>query len=294
MSKNYISTLEMSREDWLNQRHKGVGSSDMAKALGLSRWGTPYELWQEKTQPVKEWKVDDYLRQKLRSGLAMEPVIAQLFEEDYGFKTREDHKIRFHPEHNFILANCDRMLVSRNGDGPGLYEIKNIDSWSWRKWEMNPENPNEKMMPMEYWIQMQTQFLVTGYKWGYFGVFVDGFMLKCWECNPDYEYHKTMIKMASEFWNYVETKTPPPAMNASDIEKLFPKHEEGKYIQVDNDIYNQVIDYHQLDKEAKELEEKIETIKDDLKGLIGEAEGLRKGNLTLATCNHLPGLILKQ
>ena len=40
-----ISTLGMSREEWLKQRQVlGIGGSDVAAALGISQYTTPYQL----------------------------------------------------------------------------------------------------------------------------------------------------------------------------------------------------------------------------------------------------------
>ena len=33
-----VSTKEMDRQEWLNVRKQGIGSSDAAAAVGLNRW----------------------------------------------------------------------------------------------------------------------------------------------------------------------------------------------------------------------------------------------------------------
>ena len=37
------------REQFLRERRSGIGGSDVAAILGLSRWKTAYQVWQEKT-----------------------------------------------------------------------------------------------------------------------------------------------------------------------------------------------------------------------------------------------------
>ena len=44
-----ISTAAMSRTEWLKERTKGIGGSDVATVLGLNPYKTPLELWEEKT-----------------------------------------------------------------------------------------------------------------------------------------------------------------------------------------------------------------------------------------------------
>ena len=48
MIKN-INIKGMSREQWLKERKRGVGGSDVGKVLGVSEWGTAVDVWLEKT-----------------------------------------------------------------------------------------------------------------------------------------------------------------------------------------------------------------------------------------------------
>ena len=37
------------REEWLEVRKNGIGSSEVATIVGLNPWQTPYQLWRIKT-----------------------------------------------------------------------------------------------------------------------------------------------------------------------------------------------------------------------------------------------------
>ena len=39
----------IARTDFLKRRKTGIGGSDVAAVLGLSKWKTPYQLWVDKT-----------------------------------------------------------------------------------------------------------------------------------------------------------------------------------------------------------------------------------------------------
>jgi len=41
--------MPRTRQEWLQERRKGIGGSDAAAVLGLSKWKTPYALWLKKT-----------------------------------------------------------------------------------------------------------------------------------------------------------------------------------------------------------------------------------------------------
>ena len=44
-----MSTTDMTREAWLDRRRAGIGGSDVAALLGLSRWKTPLDVFLDKT-----------------------------------------------------------------------------------------------------------------------------------------------------------------------------------------------------------------------------------------------------
>ena len=48
-----ISTAAMSRDEWLKERTKGIGGSDVATILGLNPYKTPLQLWEEKGSSSK-------------------------------------------------------------------------------------------------------------------------------------------------------------------------------------------------------------------------------------------------
>ena len=55
MSRMLIKlTSEMSRLEWLRYRQKGIGGSDAAAVLGLSRWKGPIDIWLSKTQEIMQ------------------------------------------------------------------------------------------------------------------------------------------------------------------------------------------------------------------------------------------------
>ncbi|MDR3541878.1 MAG: YqaJ viral recombinase family protein [Desulfosporosinus sp.] len=53
MAKVLVSTQNMSKEEWLQWRTKGIGGSDASVACGLNRYKSPVELWMEKTGQIE-------------------------------------------------------------------------------------------------------------------------------------------------------------------------------------------------------------------------------------------------
>ena len=70
------------REDWLAERMRGIGGSEIAAVMGLSRWKSPLAVWAEKTNKLP----DDPLKQSeiMEIGLELEEYVAQKFEKRTG------------------------------------------------------------------------------------------------------------------------------------------------------------------------------------------------------------------
>ena len=65
------------RSEWLEARRGGIGGSDAATLLGVSKFSSPYKLWAEKTGR----DIGDFDNPYMRRGRALEPVIADLFDK---------------------------------------------------------------------------------------------------------------------------------------------------------------------------------------------------------------------
>ena len=53
---NNVIIRPKSREEWLEHRKNGIGSSEVATIVGLNPWETPYQLWRRKLglDPAKD------------------------------------------------------------------------------------------------------------------------------------------------------------------------------------------------------------------------------------------------
>ncbi|WP_196802087.1 YqaJ viral recombinase family protein, partial [Clostridium cadaveris] len=44
----------MNNLDWLKERQKGIGGSDVGAILGVNKWKTPFQVYLEKTEEITE------------------------------------------------------------------------------------------------------------------------------------------------------------------------------------------------------------------------------------------------
>ena len=79
---NYISTKNMSREEWLEARRKGIGGSDASAFLGQNQWSSPLSVYMDKRGMTPEKDPTEALIQ----GTDCEEVVAKRFERETGMK----------------------------------------------------------------------------------------------------------------------------------------------------------------------------------------------------------------
>lgn len=139
---------EMSRDEWLIERRKGIGGSDASIILGLNKWKTPFELWLDKTGQVP---VSESQSEAAYFGSLLEDIVAKEFEIRSGKKVRRKKAILRHPEYNFILANVDRMIVGEKA----ILECKTTSAYNLKEWE-------DEEIPESYIVQVQHYLGVLG------------------------------------------------------------------------------------------------------------------------------------
>jgi putative phage-type endonuclease len=96
----------MNREEraaWLKERKLGIGGSEVAAIMGLSKYSTPWQVWAEKTGRFD----NDFDNEPMYWGRAMEPLIRQRYCCDNGVDVVVPKGILRHPDYDFICASVD-------------------------------------------------------------------------------------------------------------------------------------------------------------------------------------------
>ena len=79
-----ISTVSMTREEWLNARRKGIGGSDAAAIMGANPYASPLSVYLDKLGLAQEKEITEAMRQ----GTDLEDYVAKRFSEATGKKVR--------------------------------------------------------------------------------------------------------------------------------------------------------------------------------------------------------------
>ena len=111
----FVDTENLSREDWLSFRRKGIGGSDAAAIMGMSPFSTKRDLYYDKLgiQPVVDEEEDNWVAKEV--GHRLEDLVAEIFSRNTGLKVYPVRKMFRHPLHPFMLADVDFFIDFPDG-----------------------------------------------------------------------------------------------------------------------------------------------------------------------------------
>lgn len=265
MANVLASTAEMSRQEWLETRTKGIGGSDASIVLGLNKWRTPFELWLEKTGqviPVESQSDAAYF------GSMLEDLVAKEFEKRSGKKVRRRNAMFQHTDFPFIIANIDRMIVGEKA----ILECKTTSAYNSKDWE-------DDEIPENYIIQVQHYLGVLGpeYKKAYIAVLIGGQKFIWKEIARDEELIDMIFQAERYFWYEHVEKNIPPALDGSSaaeefLKQKYSKAEPGKTIDLKSEYKDKVEQYLSLKETINELNTQMKELENQIKNELKEAE----------------------
>lgn len=220
------------REEWLELRRTGIGSSDCSAVLGLGKYGSPWSVWLEKTgraRPVDE-------NEAMLWGTLLEPVIRTELSRRLGVEITTTPTLRslVRP---WQLLNADGLIESENA----LVEIKNASAWLAQDWD--------DQIPDHAELQTQHGMAVTGADGAYVAGLIGGNRLR-WEYIPrDDHLIDTINRAEQHLWDtYIVPDVEPPIdgsdATAAAIAQRWPRRHEVTEVAEDiPDVLDAVASY---------------------------------------------------
>lgn len=257
MSAKQISTLTMSRDEWLARRSESIGASEAGAILGLNPYKSNIDVYLEKTQGI----IDQEDNLNMWLGREMEDIIKKRFEEETGLKVRRDYKIRIDDELLYLTTNLDGIVIGENIP----VEYKTAGRW-------------DGEIPNYYFAQIQHQMMVGKYDHCYFVVLVLGlpkqFIIERYDRNDDFILNMRMELV--DFWeNNVLKGIPPEPRTVEDAQKLYRKVDSGSII---DSMPAEMVEKWELltlyDEEVKGLNHNIKAIKTDFMNFMKDKEAI--------------------
>ena len=132
--------------NFLNNRRQGIGGSDIAAIIGVSKFKTALEVYLSKTTDQPEQQGEH-----LYWGHALENPIIDRFVRDTGANVIRQPEMRRHPQHEWAIANADALIVDGAGNPQAILEIKTSSAFKSREW--GADDTDE--VPIEYIAQVQ-------------------------------------------------------------------------------------------------------------------------------------------
>lgn len=237
--------LPTTHEDWLADRAKGIGGSDVGALLGLNKYKSPYTLWAEKSGLLHAEEVNN---EAVRVGHDLEQYVAERFMEATGHTVVTSDYSFQSERYPFMLANVDRLLTDEES---GL-ECKTASALT----RYDFENGD---IPPSYYCQCVHYMAVTGLKKWYIAILVMGKGFYWFEINRDEQEIKDLIEAEKEFWNKVENGIEPPIdgmqSTTQTLSKRFRYSKDGKECILGYEAENALNMINNINTKIKELKE---------------------------------------
>ncbi len=204
------STKEMSEQDWLRFRKRGLGASEVGKVMGLSEYGSSVEVFYEKIGEGLDYRLENIA---MFMGKYDEDKVADLWtywegtEESMirnyraGRRARTMRRINAYvqnPKWPWLFVSLDRIMnasTSERGE-EGALELKTINGWNADKWISG--------IPPEYIAQHQTQIGVCEMTHGELAILKDGRNFEVFPFDFMPNIFENIVDTTHDFWQRVE------------------------------------------------------------------------------------------
>lgn len=249
-----------------------IGGSDAAAILGLSPWKTTLDVYLDKIVGKNE-EVDASKAKIFARGKRMEPYIIDLFAEETGLVIARRGCRYQHPEYPFLCAEIDAEAES----GENI-EIKTVHPFASKDWGVMDTDE----IPVYYAAQAMHGLMVTGKQVCIFGAMIGMDDFRTYRVDRDEDVIASLRQKEVDFWNMVQSRTPPEPQTTSDAERLF-KKDNGSAVEADENAIETILTLKELKAQKKELEAAIDGEEAKLKIAMKDASIITMSGNPLAT-----------
>jgi putative phage-type endonuclease len=204
---NRISTLNMSKEDWLAYRMNGIGASEAGTIMGLNKYLSSIALFDQKVGRRPQWTEEN---ESMFWGKIHEETVADAWQywdgtpesmiknKNSGEVMRKCRRINAYlvnPDTPWLFASLDRTINRNEEKDEGALEIKTISGWSAKQWEAE--------IPPSYVVQLQQQLHVADFAYGELALLKDGRQMEVIPFERNQVIIDGIIRQTKEFWERV-------------------------------------------------------------------------------------------
>lgn len=265
------------RAQLLEEMKTGIGASEAAAAIGLSKYKTAYQLWLEKTgqaQPEPSGEEAEW-------GLLHEPNILDRFARKQGVEVVHVPFLR-DAKHAFMIAHPDGLIA---GTACGV-QAKSVDKDAFRFSEQwgepdAPGNPSDQV-PLAYYYQAQHEMRVAGWEMLRFAVLVGGNRDVTYTVPRDEDLIEDLIELEAAFWRNVQERVAPEVKTIVEAAQRYPNASRLE-IEATPEIVEACNRLAMAKAAVKNSEEEVDGLGAAVRGFMGEADTLVHAGEVLAT-----------
>lgn len=275
---------------WLESRKKGIGGSDVAAILGLSKYKSPYQLWLDKTGRTE---IEDTQSEPAYWGNELENVVAKEFQKRTGLKVQKFTKTIVHPDYDFARANIDRAVINPEISGnvrlkkdggittDHILECKTANQYLAKLWGDDVES-----VPDYYLTQCQWYMGITRTQKCSLAVLIGGQKFLTYQIAYDHELFMMLIEECGKFWHeHVLADVPPAPSTFDDVTHRWSKHDPDTSID-DYEVTGMIEEYKELSQIKNEADEGMKTLKTKIGTHIQDKEIVLNGDKRIATFKY--------
>lgn len=249
-----------SRDEWLEHRKTGIGGSDVAAILGLSKWRTPLTVYQEKRGEIGSQPDNN----AMRWGRYLEPVVRQAYADETGrIVYGGPNQIIRHPTHEFAIVSPDGWT-----DDDRVFEAKTArtaEGWG---------EPGTDEIPQPYLLQVQHAMMVMELPLADVAVLIGGSDFRIYEVPADRELHAMLLDAEAEFWSRVQRGIPPEPVSYADMQARYGRASRAASVVASVDVEQAIARLRAIKAERETLDAAEEDARAVVMAALGENDTL--------------------
>lgn len=267
--------VELSDEEkqFQEERRTTLGGTDQAAHLGFSTFRNAWDVAAEKKGMLPPWQGNE----RTEWGRILEEPVAREYARRTEQRIRRVNEVVRDKAMPFLGGHPDRLII---GKKKGL-EVKTVERGR-EKWSL----PGEPLkVPKDYYVQSQHYMLITGYtSWDLVALF--GLSTMRWyTLERNEKVISALREKGSEFWErYVLGPEMPPIEGERAQEWLRSKHPAptgDTYVIANEEQAEVLAKWREAKKQKDTFEKEEKKYKLYVQQMIGDAEGIVSGNVTV-------------
>lgn len=255
---------ENSQLAFMLERQKGIGGSDVAPILGMSKFKTAYDVYLDKIKTPEEVEDEELTAQKNELfywGHALESAIIDKLAEKLNVKIKVNNKTKISNKFDCFRANVDGLILDKNKKPIAICEAKNVNAFAQKEWG-DEETDN---LPDYYLLQLQWYMMIYDVDKAYLGALFGGNKFKMYSIERNKKLDAIITEKALSFWNENVLKRKAPELSfKDDVAKIYPQSTDGVIIATEEDL-NIYEDLIELKESSKAINDEIKTLEQKLK-----------------------------